>query len=74
MELEGLLNKLNKEYLQLHETYEDLFWEGHMGDTSMNEPMDRAKHKLETWRSNAELMQELQNAIDASNDEKLIQR
>jgi hypothetical protein len=74
MELGALLNRLNKEYLHLHTTNEDIFWEAYMGDASMNPAMDKAKNELEAWRSNAALIEELQSAIATSTDEKLIQR
>ena len=74
MEIEELLNSYNKEYLQLHETYEELFWHSYMGDTSANAAMDEAKKQLNDWKSNEAHTQELQLAISRTTDGELTQR
>jgi Zn-dependent oligopeptidase len=50
-----LLNWLNKEYLKLHTTFEDLFWASMMGDHSVNKKKDVASKARNEFRANEKL-------------------
>lgn len=58
-----LLEKLNTEYVELHEKYEDYFWNSYMGDHSKDEEFNTSNKDLEAWKTSATLMQEVEEAL-----------
>jgi hypothetical protein len=74
--MKDLLNALNKEYLELHETYEKLFWISYMWDHSKDAEFNIAKSKLEQWKSSSENLARVKAAIwdDKSHTDDILQR
>lgn len=72
--IEAILERLNSEYLHLHETYEDLFWISYMGDHSIDDAFNAAKKALDERRSNPALPKEVEAALAECTDPELQQR
>jgi hypothetical protein len=61
-----LLDRLNRDYSQLHLEFENAFWLSYMGDHSFDKVMEEAQVKRDNYRSNREIRSEVQQAIKSS--------
>ena len=68
-EVSAFLKRLNAEYLALHTTYEELFWQSYMGDQTVDRKKDKALEARDAFRSNS-LLQEQAKAFLLKADEK----
>ncbi|MBP7846491.1 MAG: hypothetical protein KA007_03555 [Candidatus Pacebacteria bacterium] len=65
---EEFINFLNTEYYKLHKKYEDLFWISYMGDHSVDEKFNKSKARLDEFKANADLSEEVNKFIKISNN------
>jgi Zn-dependent oligopeptidase len=73
-EVENFLNQLNKEYLKLHKSYEDLFWVSYMYDNTVNSKKDTALGNLDAFRSNKKHLERVNYFIAQKPEVKLVER
>ena len=69
---ELLLEKLNKQYLNIHRRYEKFFWLSYMGDHSVNDRFQKAQIARENFRSNAKLASEVTKALLSANSKQAV--
>ncbi|MCK9446354.1 hypothetical protein M0Q50_05630 [bacterium] len=68
------IDQLNKEYLKLHERYEELYWISYMGDHSVNKELDKAHEAKDAFLNNKEYYnkaKELLKEADSKTKERL---
>ena len=68
------IDQLNKEYLKLHERYEELYWISYMGDHSVNKDLDKAHEAKDAFLNNKEYYnkaKELLKEADPKTKERL---
>ena len=69
--IEKFLGDLNKNYANLHEAYEDLFWISYMGDHSVNKKMQAAQAERDAFRACADFTEKTEEfLLIASGDQK----
>ncbi|OGZ66154.1 MAG: hypothetical protein A3C50_01540 [Candidatus Staskawiczbacteria bacterium RIFCSPHIGHO2_02_FULL_43_16] len=71
---ERFLEQLNKEYLQLHKQYEELFWISYMGDHSVDDAKNKALAKRDAFRGNGEYYQEVKRLKGKGESSKINER
>ena len=68
------LNYLNKTYLRLHKSYEDLFWLSYMGDHTVDNKKEKALNQLDNFCSNQKLRHQAEILQRESKNKKLQER
>ncbi len=64
MKIQEFLDQLNQEYLNVHKTYEDYFWNSYMGDHSEDDKYKKAKEDFEKFKSNTEYSQKIKSLLN----------
>ncbi len=75
-EILNFLNKLNDEYLKLHQTHENTFWKFYMWDHSLQDQTTQTQIQFEKWRSDKKHLEQIEKYLNNSDqiDSNLIQR
>ena len=68
------LTKLNKNYLKIHQKYEDLFRAKYMWNNSITEEFKTANQNLENFRTNITNAKQIKDFLNKEKDEILIER
>lgn len=73
-EVSAFLDKLNTDYNKLHTGYEKLFWVSYMYDSSVNNKKDKARSRIDAFRSNKKLLKQVNYYIGKKTNKKLLER
>jgi len=74
MDTTTFLDKLNKEYYELHKKYENFFRTSYMGDHSIDQEMNIAEAKLLQFKTGKQNLTNIKKSLNKETDPKLKER